>query len=54
MGKDLAKLGFNIVLIGRSKEKLEITSKSLKEINPNVVTIEVEFDFSKTISPNDY
>jgi len=47
---ELAKRGFNIVLVGRNKEKLEIVEKALKSVHPIETRVIVE-DFTKAHEP---
>lgn len=51
---ELAKKGLNIILVSRSKSKLSKVSEELKEINKNIKTLIVEFDFSSNITIEKY
>ena len=44
--EELARIGFNIVLISRTKTKLDTVAKSLTEINPSIKTKIIIYDFS--------
>ena len=44
--EELSKIGFNICLMGRNKQKLEQVENELKIINPNIQTRIVIADFS--------
>jgi len=46
--EELAKDGFNIVLMARNKEKLENVAKDLKKINPNIQTKVIVVDFKES------
>ena len=48
MCKDLAGKGFNIVLAGRSKEKLKIAEKEVKDTCKNIKTRGVIFDLNES------
>jgi 17beta-estradiol 17-dehydrogenase / very-long-chain 3-oxoacyl-CoA reductase len=50
----LAKLGFNIVLFGRSQDKLEESEKRVKEVNNNVKTKLVCADLGTDLSAKFY
>ena len=50
---DLAKSGYNLTLVSRSKEKLEKVENELKTINPQICTRVVPFDVSKA-APVEY
>jgi 17beta-estradiol 17-dehydrogenase / very-long-chain 3-oxoacyl-CoA reductase len=47
-GIQLAKMGFNIVLISRSIDKLKIAQEDLIKANPNIETLIIAADFSKS------
>lgn len=51
---ELAKLGFNIVLMGRSKEKLEAVQRKVEEANKDVQTKIVIADFSQSLEADFY
>lgn len=50
---ELARLGFNIALVGRSQSKLEISEKILKQANSKIKTRIVQADFSNTSRPKE-
>jgi 17beta-estradiol 17-dehydrogenase / very-long-chain 3-oxoacyl-CoA reductase len=50
----LAKMGFNLVLVSRTKSKLEAVREKCLEINPNVVVRIVLADFSGNANPQFY
>lgn len=52
--EELAKIGFNIILISRNIDKLKTVSAELKQINPMIKTHEIEFDFNKHSTTSDY
>lgn len=52
--RQFAKLGFNIILVSRSKEKLAAVEIELKLINPYIKTGIIEFDFIKNTSIIEY
>jgi len=52
--EELAKEGFNIILVSRSLEKLKRTSAQIKQLYPSIKTFEIEYDFSKLSNANDY
>jgi len=52
--KQLAQKNFNIVLIGRSKEKLEESEKNIKSVNSNTKTLIVQADLDETLDPKFY
>lgn len=54
--RQFSKNGFNLVLIGRSKEKLEETEKMLKEENPSkqFQIKSIQADLSQSIEPKFY
>jgi len=45
--RQLAKIGFNVILVARTQKKLEETAEELKKINPNISTKVVPADLSK-------
>lgn len=45
--EEFAKIGFNIILVSRTLEKLKKVSEELKQINPKIKTEIIEFDFVK-------
>jgi len=49
--EELAKEGFNIVLMARNKEKMQIVSKELQQINPNIQTQIIVIDFKEANKP---
>ena len=51
---EFARFGFNLVLIGRSKEKLVKTEQYVKDLQKNAKVRIVEADFSKSIEPEFY
>ena len=51
---EFAKQGFNIVLMGRGKEKLEATEKLVLEANKEVKVQSIEMDFSKSMDADFY
>jgi 17beta-estradiol 17-dehydrogenase / very-long-chain 3-oxoacyl-CoA reductase len=48
--KELAKLGFNVCLVSRTKSKLDCVEESLKKINPNIQTKIITADLSHSVS----
>lgn len=52
--RQLAQLGFNIVLVGRSKESLVESENRVKEANKNVKTMTLQADLGKTMDPKFY
>jgi short-subunit dehydrogenase len=50
----LGKLGFNIVLVSRSKAKLEESENRVKKAFPNIKTKTVAADFSEPVTPKFY
>jgi len=52
--EELAKTGFNIILVARNLDKLNKVADSLKVLNPKINTKVVVFDFSKKTSLQDY
>lgn len=52
--KQLAKMNFNIVLIGRDKDKLVESEKKVKEANRSVKTQLVQADLGEELTPNFY
>ena len=51
---EFARFNFNIVLLGRNKEKLEKTEQFVKDLNKNVKVRIVEADFSTSIESEFY
>lgn len=51
---EFAKKGLNIILVSRTKSKLSKVSEELKEINANIKTQIVEFDFSSSTTIEKY
>jgi len=49
--EELAKEGFNIVLMARNKEKLEKIAKDLQQLNPNIQTQIIVIDFKEANNP---
>jgi len=49
--EELAKKGFNVVLIARNKEKLEKVAKEIQGINPKIKTRIVVANFSESAKP---
>jgi 17beta-estradiol 17-dehydrogenase / very-long-chain 3-oxoacyl-CoA reductase len=52
--EELALIGFNIILVSRNPEKLNKVAKEIQNLNPNIQTHEVEFDFDKRTGLDDY
>jgi 17beta-estradiol 17-dehydrogenase / very-long-chain 3-oxoacyl-CoA reductase len=52
--EELAIIGFNIILVSRNAEKLKKVAKQVRELNSNIKTVEVEFDFDKRNQLEDY
>lgn len=44
--QEFAKMGFNIVLMGRNLEKLNRVEEKLRALNQTILTKSVVFDFS--------
>jgi 17beta-estradiol 17-dehydrogenase / very-long-chain 3-oxoacyl-CoA reductase len=44
--EEFAKMGFNIVLVGRNLEKLNQVGKQLRQLNAAILTKTIVFDFS--------
>lgn len=51
---EFAKLGFNIILVSRTLNKLKTVAEELKTINNKISTKVIEFDFSKLTTLEDY
>ena len=43
---DLARSGYNLTLVSRSQQKLDIVEKQLRRVNPEIKTRTVSFDVS--------
>ena len=52
--RQLAQIGFNIVLVGRSKESLAESENRVKEANKNIKTMTVQADLGQTMDPKFY
>ena len=52
--KQLAEMGFNIVLVSRDKAKLEASEGILKASNPTTKTRIIQADFSESMTPDFY
>jgi len=52
--EQFAKLGFNIILVSRNEEKLQITKNEIIQKYPNVKAIHIQFDFSKQTHTEDF
>jgi 17beta-estradiol 17-dehydrogenase / very-long-chain 3-oxoacyl-CoA reductase len=52
--EELAREGFNIILVSRTLEKLKKVSESLLKINPDIKTHIIEYDFNNKNNLNDY
>jgi len=52
--EELAKEGFNIILVSRNIQKLKRVSGDLLKINPNIKTNEIEYDFNMKNGLKDY
>lgn len=50
----LAKLGFNVVLLGRNKEKLDEVEAKVKAVAKNVKTVIVQADLGEELTPKFY
>lgn len=50
--KELAKMGFNIVLVARNKKKLEEAAEDIKKCNKDINTRICVSDLSKSNEPN--
>jgi 17beta-estradiol 17-dehydrogenase / very-long-chain 3-oxoacyl-CoA reductase len=50
----LAREGFNIILVSREEEKLNKTALELENLNKNVQTYKINFDFNKRNGLKDY
>jgi 17beta-estradiol 17-dehydrogenase / very-long-chain 3-oxoacyl-CoA reductase len=51
---ELAKAGFNIILVSRTLKKLEKAAEELQKLNPGIETKIIAYDFSKEILLEDY
>eukprot|EP00347_Sterkiella_histriomuscorum_P006094 403354090 len=52
--KELARLGFNIVLVSRTQEKLQKAKKQIESQNNQTQVQTILFDFTKSIKPEVY
>ena len=52
--KQMAALGFNVCLIGRSKEKMDTFLANLQKEHPKIKVNFVVFDFTKYTQITDY
>jgi 17beta-estradiol 17-dehydrogenase / very-long-chain 3-oxoacyl-CoA reductase len=52
--EELAKEGFNIILVSRTLQKLKKVSADLLKVNPNIKTHEIEYDFNAKNRLEDY
>ena len=50
---DLARSGYNLTLVSRSQQKLDIVEKQLRKVNPEIKTRIVPFDVCNA-KPQDY
>lgn len=52
--EELAREGFNIILVSRTLDKLKKVSESLIKVNPSIKTHIIEYDFNDKNTLNDY
>jgi 17beta-estradiol 17-dehydrogenase / very-long-chain 3-oxoacyl-CoA reductase len=51
---ELARTGFNIILVSRTESKLKTVSDELKKSNPNIKTHYIPYDFDKQTTEEHY
>ena len=54
LSEELAREGFNIILVSRSLQKLQKVSEDLLKINPRIKTSIIEYDFDRKNKLDDY
>lgn len=52
--EELAKSGFNIILVSRTKEKLRKVATEIRDLNPDVKVTIVPFDFGEKTTSSEY
>ena len=52
--EEFAKIGFNIILVSRTLEKLNKVADELKKLNPKIKTEVLEYDFAKKTDLESY
>ena len=52
--EELARIGFNLILVARNESKLNTLAKDLIKINKDIETKVITFDFSTNTSFKDY